>query len=72
MQASSLQNVPVVVDQYVEYICAQGCVKVTACIDAMQNNEDLPELAGLTREERRTLLDELVSIMSVYSGSCSR
>lgn len=72
MQASPLQCEPLVVDHYVEYLCAQGCAKVSACIEAMQNNEYMPELAGLTDAERHAVLDELVSIMSVYAGSCSR
>ena len=72
MQSSPLQTDPLAVDSYIEYLCEQGCTKVTACIEALGNNESVPELAGLTTAERRAVLNELVSIMSVYSGTCSR
>ena len=58
------------VEQSVEYLCEQGCLKVSEYIEALQNNRDLPELSRLTEEERAAVLDELLSIMSVYGGMC--
>lgn len=72
MQANALNRDPTVVDRYVEYLCEQGCLKVTASIEALRNDEQIPELAGLSAAERSAVLGELVSIMSIYSGACSR
>jgi len=71
MQANPLQKQQSTVDQYVEYLCEQGCMKVSGFIEALQNNESMPELDPLTHDERAVVLEELVSIMSVYQGKCS-
>ncbi len=71
MQANPLQKQQSTVDQYVEYLCEQGCMKVSSFIEALQNNEPMPELDPLTYDERAVVLEELVSIMSVYQGKCS-
>jgi len=71
MQAIPLQKQQSTVDQYVEFLCDQGCMKVSAFIEALQNNEPIAELESLTQEERAAVLAELVSIMSVYQGKCS-
>ncbi|HSG11146.1 MAG TPA: hypothetical protein VLB10_05300 [Gammaproteobacteria bacterium] len=46
-------------------------MKVSIFIEALQNNQSMPELDALTQDERVVVLDELVSIMSVYQGKCS-
>ncbi len=71
MYANPLQKQQSTVDQYVEYLCEQGCMKVSIFIEALQNNQSMPELDALTQDERVVVLDELVSIMSVYQGKCS-
>ncbi|MDH5469997.1 MAG: hypothetical protein OEY45_02640 [Gammaproteobacteria bacterium] len=71
MHANPLQKQQSTVDQYVEYLCEQGCMKVSIFIEALQNNQSMPELDALTQDERVVVLDELVSIMSVYQGKCS-
>jgi hypothetical protein len=72
MLTNSLKKNRTVVEQYVDYICEQGCEKVSGYIEAIRNNHDLPELSHLSDEERIAVHDELVSIMSVYEGKCSR
>lgn len=72
MQASPLQLRQSAVEQCVEYLCEQGCMQVSVYIEALQRDQELPELARLSYEERMAVLDELVSVMSVYAGKCSR
>ncbi|MGB5259608.1 MAG: hypothetical protein WBO34_03695 [Gammaproteobacteria bacterium] len=47
-------------------------MQVSVYIEALQRDQELPELARLSYEERMAVLDELVSVMSVYAGKCSR
>ena len=72
MQLSAIHHHQPVVDQYVELLCEQGCMKVAGYIEALQHNQTVPELDGLTPVERMAVLDELVAVMSVYQGKCSR
>ena len=39
-------------------------------IRALQQGEEFPEVADLSREERQSVLAELVAIMDIYDGSC--
>jgi hypothetical protein len=39
-------------------------------ISALQRDEEFPEVAGLSRAERQSVLAELVAIMDIYDGSC--
>jgi hypothetical protein len=54
----------------VDRLCEQGCSRVSACILALQNGEELPEVAGMSAVDRQAVLEELMSIMAVYDGSC--
>jgi hypothetical protein len=58
------------IDLCVEQLCQEGCIKVTRYINSLQAGESLPELAHLTPAEVRAVLDELVSVMAAYEGSC--
>jgi hypothetical protein len=58
------------VEACVDSLCEQGCNRVNACISALQNGEDFPEVAGMSATDRRVLLQQLVEIMAVYDGSC--
>ena len=72
MQTALVQYRQMSVDHCVEYLCEQGCAKVSAYIEALQNDQRLPELNRLSDDERQAVLDELVAVMSVYRGNCSR
>ena len=39
-------------------------------ICALQQEEEFPEVADLSRVERLSVLEELVAIMDIYDGSC--
>jgi hypothetical protein len=54
----------------VDSLCEQGCDRVNACISALQNGDDFPEVAGMSATDRQVVLEELVAIMAVYDGSC--
>jgi hypothetical protein len=54
----------------VDRLCEQGCSRVNACILALQNGEEIPEIAGMSAVDRQSVLQELMSIMAVYDGSC--
>jgi len=71
MQASQLQQQRTRVDECVEFLCEQGCMKVSGYIEDLQQNRAIPELDMLSYDERIAVLDELVSIMSVYNGKCT-
>ena len=58
------------IDLCVERLCQEGCSKVTEYIRLLQSGEDLPELAGLAPSEVESVLDELVSVMAAYEGTC--
>ena len=58
------------VELCVEQLCQQGCCKVTEYIDLLRAGGSLPQLAHLTPEEIAAVLDELVSVMAAYEGSC--
>lgn len=54
----------------VDSLCEQGCDRVNACISALQNGDDFPEVAGMSATDRQVVLEELVAIMAVYDGCC--
>ena len=58
------------IDQCVESLCNQGCSRVTGYIAALRAGQEFPEVAELSGEERRRVLEVLVSIMAAYNGSC--
>ncbi len=51
---------------YLEILCQSGCETVNATIIAMENNQSISAIDGLTKDERTIVLQELKSIMSVY------
>ena len=58
------------IQECVDALCEQGCSKVNDYIGALQNGEDFPEVAGMSRAERQDVLRQLIEIMAVYDGSC--
>jgi hypothetical protein len=54
----------------VEQICEHGCRGVWDAIDRLEQGEDLPETADLSRAERDWVLAELKTVMSVYGERC--
>jgi hypothetical protein len=58
------------IEECVETLCHQGCSMVYRRISALQQDEEFPEVADLSRSERRSVLAELVAIMDIYDGSC--
>lgn len=58
------------IDLCVERLCQEGCGKVTEYINLLQAGETLPQLEQLAPAEVKAVLDELVSIMAAYEGSC--
>lgn len=58
------------VDRCIELLCLKGCKAIWGDIEALEEGARLPETESLTAGERRLVLQELKSIMSVYSGSC--
>ncbi|MCK5648571.1 MAG: hypothetical protein KAI22_06790 [Gammaproteobacteria bacterium] len=51
---------------YLEILCQSGCDTVNATITAMESNQAISTIEGLTADERNIVLQELKSIMSVY------
>jgi hypothetical protein len=58
------------IEECVEILCHQGCSMVYRYISALQQGDEFPEVADLSREERQSVLAELVAIMDIYDGSC--
>jgi hypothetical protein len=58
------------VELCVERLCQEGCGKVTEYIHLLQAGEVLPALAHLEPAEVKAVLDELISVMAAYEGSC--
>ena len=58
------------VDSCVEALCQHGCRKVTEYIELLKSGEGFREVSMLSAAERRAVLAELESIMSVYTGPC--
>jgi len=60
------------VERCVERLCQQGCRKVTEVIAELRVGRAVPGMEEMNAADRSRVLHELVSIMSVYRGSCSR
>lgn len=60
------------VDACVERICTQGCRNVNRIICKLEQGAVVPDAQTLSPAQRTTLLEELKSIMAVYStaGTC--
>ena len=54
----------------IETLCQDGCRQVTRYIRLLKTGAALPGYEQLTAIERRDVLQELESIMSVYDRSC--
>lgn len=60
------------VEASVERICDKGCRRVWEDIAALERDESLPEVQGLSSAQRAAVLAELKAIMAVYGGGrCS-
>jgi DNA-directed RNA polymerase subunit H (RpoH/RPB5) len=55
------------VNQCIESLCTCGCESVHAVITALEQGVYIPETAGLSQEEKKAVLNELKSVMEVYS-----
>ncbi len=58
------------ISQCVEMLCSQGCSRVSGFIAGLKARQEFPEMAGLNAQQRRQVLDELVSVMAAYKGRC--
>lgn len=58
--------------EYVEILCQSGCIAVNATIEAMEANQPVNAVEGLSKDEKQMVLKELKSIMSVYQSCPSR
>ena len=54
------------VDEVIETLCQEGCQAVRLYIQQLENNSPFELLEGLSDLEKKTVLLELQSIMSVY------
>ncbi len=52
--------------EHLELLCQSGCETVNATIVAMEKDQSISTIEGLTAEECAIVLQELKSIMSVY------
>jgi len=60
----------VIIEKVVEVICGKGCQSVRADIVKLQHGQRLSETNGLNRVQRDQVLEELMTIMSVYGDTC--
>jgi hypothetical protein len=58
------------IEECVEILCHQGCSMVYRRIRELQQGEEFPEVADLSRDERLSVLAELTAIMDIYDGTC--
>ena len=58
------------VESSVEMICGKGCQTVCEDIAALERDELIQEVSGLTEAERHAVLKELKKIMAVYGDAC--
>jgi len=58
------------VELCVEALCVDGCRKVNEYICQLKAGEVFQGVSMLTAAERQAVLEELESIMSVYTGPC--
>lgn len=50
----------------VEALCDNGCEAVRATIRALRDDLPVAQTEGLSEQQRRAVLDELIAIMAVY------
>jgi len=72
MKSSAVARHSGPVEECVEILCGRGCVRVLNYIEVLEGGRSFPEVAALTAEQRNEVLAELVSIMAVYDGVCTR
>ena len=72
MQTTAPGSELTTVDLCVEYVCGQGCLEVLSFIETLQAGQMLSVVSHLSAADRSAVLAELVSIMSVYEGTCDR
>lgn len=60
------RSVVTAVEASLERICDKGCRQVWRDIDALERNEPIPEVRGLSTDECARVLLELKDIMAVY------
>ncbi len=70
MEADVQVPVARTVERGVELLCQQGCIRVNEYIGALQSGQSVPGIDALDKLERKALLEELVSIMTVYQCRC--
>ncbi len=58
------------VDQCIESMCHKGCKLLWDDIAALEQGEQPEETVSLSTAERSLVLDELKSIMAVYTDTC--
>jgi hypothetical protein len=72
MPRSSVNRNPLgSIDHVLETVCRRGCRYVADMMARAERGEVPADLAPLCEAERRSVLSELKSIMSVYGGVCS-
>jgi hypothetical protein len=54
------------VNQCIEAMCQCGCDAVRATIEALKLGDEIPQVALLSSDEKRRVLEELKAIMAVY------
>ena len=54
--------------EYLELLCQNGCVAVNAIIEAMEDDQPVSAVEGLSQDEKQMLLKELKLVMSVYTS----
>ena len=55
------------IDQAIEGLCNEGCKAVHQYIEQIQQNSPIELLEGMSDSEKEIVLQELQSIMSVYT-----
>jgi len=58
------------VESSVELICNKGCQTVRDDIAALEREELIPEVIGMSVAERQAVLVELQKVMAVYVDTC--
>lgn len=58
------------IEKTVEVICEKGCRSVREDIIRLQDGQSLSETDGLSSQQTSQVLQELITIMSVYGDTC--
>ena len=59
------------IESAVEAVCHKGCKRVWVDIETLEKGDVLAEAPTLNAAERAAVLQELKTIMAVYSGNCA-